>query len=171
MHCSPDDFPSSVVSSVPSVPTESHDSSHAGVDHHGEGPLSLFLVFFDFRRDSWDRGKRMAKSSTLSKRCAVPGMREQQSASYTQDVTIQTTYRRKASSTTIHKLPDPKGRDAAEVQVTKNAMRLNLPIFVILPGARSSSRRTVKLGWVKDYDDDGRLFLILFGETEPPCSV
>jgi putative restriction endonuclease len=55
------------------------------------------------------------------------------------------------------------GRDAAEVEATKNAMRLELPVFVILPGAHSATR-TVKLGWVKDFDDTSRQFLILFGD-------
>jgi putative restriction endonuclease len=59
------------------------------------------------------------------------------------------------------------GRDRAEVQATKNAMRLDLPIFVILPGVRSKPRRVVKLGWVKDFDDTSRQFLILFGDVPP----
>lgn len=61
----------------------------------------------------------------------------------------------------------PPGRDAAEVQATKNAMSLDLPLFVILPGARSKAKRTVKLGWVKDFDDASRQFLILFGNVPP----
>ena len=62
------------------------------------------------------------------------------------------------------------GRDAAEVQATKNAMRLELPVFVILPGEHSDTQRTVKLGWVKDFDDTSRQFLILFGDVPPPYS-
>ena len=65
----------------------------------------------------------------------------------------------------------PPARDAAEVQATKNAMDHRLPIFVILPGATSQSRRSLKLGWVCDFDDANRQFLILFGgETPPPYS-
>ena len=65
----------------------------------------------------------------------------------------------------------PAARDAAEVQATKNAMQHGLPIFVVLPGKRNRSRRTVKLGWVCDFDDDARQFLILFGdENRPPYS-
>lgn len=64
----------------------------------------------------------------------------------------------------------PPGRDAAEVQATKNSMRLELPVFVILPGKLSKARRAVKLGWVKDFDDASRQFLILFGDTPPPYS-
>lgn len=60
------------------------------------------------------------------------------------------------------------GRDAAEVQATKTAMDLRLPIFVILPGKTSSAKRSVKLGWVSDFDDDNRQFLILFGTDDRP---
>ena len=58
-------------------------------------------------------------------------------------------------------------RDANEVQATKNAKRLNLPLFVILPGTTSLSKRHVKLGWVEDWDDEGKLFLITFGDDQP----
>jgi putative restriction endonuclease len=40
----------------------------------------------------------------------------------------------------------PPGRDAAEVQATKETRDLGVPLFVILPGDRSSSRRRVRLG-------------------------
>jgi putative restriction endonuclease len=62
----------------------------------------------------------------------------------------------------------PAGRDAAEVQATKNAMAHHLPIFVILPGKASQARRSVKIGWVCDFDDNNREFLILFGSEAPP---
>jgi putative restriction endonuclease len=62
----------------------------------------------------------------------------------------------------------PPARDAAEVQATKNAMSHHLPIFVILPGKLSQARRSLKLGWVCDFDDENRQFLILFGEEAPP---
>src|SRR5215467_15794450 len=58
----------------------------------------------------------------------------------------------------------PPSRDAAEVQATKNAAALSLPIFVILPGTTSAARRSVQLGWVVDFDDENRQFLIVFGE-------
>jgi len=38
---------------------------------------------------------------------------------------------------------------------------------VILPGTRSTAKRSVRLGWVVDFDDESRLFLILFGENAP----
>ena len=60
----------------------------------------------------------------------------------------------------------PPSRDAAEVEATKNAARLALPIFVILPGQTDGSRR-VRLGWVEDWNDKTALFLVLFGDTAP----
>src|SRR3974377_687790 len=44
----------------------------------------------------------------------------------------------------------PPSRDAAEVEATKNAARLPLPIFVILPGRTDRTRR-VRLGWIEDW--------------------
>jgi putative restriction endonuclease len=58
-------------------------------------------------------------------------------------------------------------RDGAEIQATKNAMILELPIFVILPGRSRSNRRSVRMGWVSDFDDESEQFLITFGETKP----
>ena len=62
----------------------------------------------------------------------------------------------------------PTARDAAEIQATKNAMTHHLPIFVVLPGRNSQSRRCLKLGWVCDFDDDNQQFLVLFGQETPP---
>jgi hypothetical protein len=47
-------------------------------------------------------------------------------------------------------------------------MNLKLPVFVILPGEGSQSKRTLKLGWVVDFDDETRQFLILFGPVDAP---
>jgi putative restriction endonuclease len=60
----------------------------------------------------------------------------------------------------------PPSRDAAEVEATKNASRLTLPIFVILPGSTDRTRR-VCLGWVEDWDDEAALFLVLLGDAAP----
>jgi hypothetical protein len=38
---------------------------------------------------------------------------------------------------------------------------------VILPGADSAAKRSIRLGWVVDFDDENRQFLILFGQDEP----
>ncbi len=59
----------------------------------------------------------------------------------------------------------PPGGDAAEVQATKNA-GASLPIFAILPGKRSA-KRSVRLGWVVDFDEENGQFLILFGDHKP----
>jgi putative restriction endonuclease len=55
-------------------------------------------------------------------------------------------------------------RDAGEVQATKNARNLQIPIFVVLPSKASASKRALKVGWVSDFDDDNRMFLILFSD-------
>ena len=52
----------------------------------------------------------------------------------------------------------PASRDATEIQATKNAAELALPIFVILPGNDSAAKRSVQLGWVVDFDDEIRQF-------------
>jgi putative restriction endonuclease len=62
------------------------------------------------------------------------------------------------------------GRDEAEVRATKNASVFSLPIFVILPGKTSSSRRSVRLGWITDFDDEARWFLVIFGQQPQPSS-
>jgi putative restriction endonuclease len=61
----------------------------------------------------------------------------------------------------------PSARDTAEVQATKNAAALSLPIFVILPGTSSVTKRSVRLAWIVDFDDENRQFLILLGERKP----
>jgi putative restriction endonuclease len=64
----------------------------------------------------------------------------------------------------------PPGRDAAEVNSTKAAGRLELPVFVITPGT-VSTRRNVQLAWVEDWDDRARLFLISFGSSPTGAKV
>ncbi len=58
------------------------------------------------------------------------------------------------------------GRDAGEIQATKNAAIAALPVFVLSPGRRTGERK-VRLSWVVDHDDTNRQFLLLFG-GEPP---
>jgi hypothetical protein len=38
---------------------------------------------------------------------------------------------------------------------------------VILPGTGSAAKRSIRLGWVVDFDEENRQFLILFGENAP----
>lgn len=61
----------------------------------------------------------------------------------------------------------PKARDVGEIKATKNARDSDLPIFVILPGQKRITRRSVRLGWVLDADDASEQFLILFGAAKP----
>jgi putative restriction endonuclease len=61
------------------------------------------------------------------------------------------------------------GKDPFEIEATKVAGRLKLPLFVLLP-LTSEGLRPVRLGWVADWDDDAKQFLIVFGrqpEGEP----
>ena len=57
----------------------------------------------------------------------------------------------------------PSIRDQSEIAATKNAKKLNLPIFVILPGRKTTSR-SLKIGWMEAWDDDEEIFLIMFGD-------
>jgi hypothetical protein len=64
-------------------------------------------------------------------------------------------------------------RDASEIQATKNAGELALPVFVVTPSLASSQRRNVHLGWVAEWNDEDELFLVTFTddlsrEPSPP---
>src|SRR5262249_46712978 len=59
--------------------------------------------------------------------------------------------------------------DASEIQATKNAAELALPVFVITPSAQRATRRDVHLGWVVGSDDESKLFLVTF--TDGPASA
>ena len=56
-------------------------------------------------------------------------------------------------------------RDSTEIDATKNCKKLNLPLFIILPGENINSR-TVKEGWVINYNDTNKTFLISFSNQE-----
>lgn len=58
------------------------------------------------------------------------------------------------------------GRDDGEIEATKNAWRLRLPLFVITPG-RDTGRRRVRKAWIEDFDDEARQFLVTFGREQP----
>jgi len=60
----------------------------------------------------------------------------------------------------------PRGRDLAEIEATKAAGRLGLPVFVISYPSPGSARRDVHLGWVESWDDSLEIFLIAFGESQ-----
>ncbi|MGH9919374.1 MAG: HNH endonuclease, partial [Nitrososphaerales archaeon] len=62
----------------------------------------------------------------------------------------------------------PRGRDIAEIEATKNAARLGLPILALVPSQVPGTHR-IRRGWVKSWDDENRTFLIEFGpDSQPP---
>ena len=56
------------------------------------------------------------------------------------------------------------GRDKNEIEATKAASRLGIPIFVIASSPESSSLAQVRLGWVAEWDDLTEQFLVMFGD-------
>ena len=54
-------------------------------------------------------------------------------------------------------------RDENEIKATKNAKLLGLPLFVVLRGP-SAATRVVRRGWIEDWDDSRRVFLVAFRE-------
>jgi putative restriction endonuclease len=58
------------------------------------------------------------------------------------------------------------GRDASEIEATKAAMLLRLPVFVVSYPYPKASTRHVQLGWVDGYDDTERWFLVSFGQQQ-----
>jgi hypothetical protein len=68
-----------------------------------------------------------------------------------------------ADSAALYHYPEtrrPPGRDRSEIEATKAAGTLRLPVFVVL---EEGSRRSVRKGWVATWDDEAQLFLIEFG--------
>jgi len=61
------------------------------------------------------------------------------------------------------------GRDASEIEATKAAMWLHLPVFVVSYPHRKASTRHVHLGWVDGFDDAERWFLVSFGQEPSPA--
>jgi putative restriction endonuclease len=61
-------------------------------------------------------------------------------------------------------------RDVAEVEATKRAAELALPVFVITPSQASTNRRDVHLGWVVEWDDEDEIFLVTFTDEAVPES-
>jgi hypothetical protein len=56
------------------------------------------------------------------------------------------------------------GHDLAEINATKVAAELALPVFVI---REVGDLRGVRLAWVEGWEDESRLFLVRFGEAAP----
>jgi len=62
---------------------------------------------------------------------------------------------------------DRKGtHDINEIDSAKECFNLGIPIFIILPGNELKTR-TVKLGWLSDFDDNSKMFLVEFSEYQP----
>jgi len=63
------------------------------------------------------------------------------------------------------------GRDLAEVEATKSAGRLQVPVFVISHPSPGSQRRNVHKGWVTDWDDETGEFLVRFSDEPMPLTT
>jgi hypothetical protein len=68
----------------------------------------------------------------------------------------------------------PSTRDQNEIDATKAAKLLQLPIFVLPPSSGDEELRDLKIGWVDDWDDNAKEFLVIFSDvapeaTEPPA--
>lgn len=61
----------------------------------------------------------------------------------------------------------PPARDAAEVEATKAAASLSIPLFVITHNPESGNLRDVRKGWVASFDDASAQFLIVFQDKPP----
>ncbi len=59
------------------------------------------------------------------------------------------------------------GRDQAEVDATKAAARLLLPVFFISYPRPNAPTRDVKLAWVQTWDDRQQWFYVRFGDQPP----
>ncbi|MFJ9873113.1 HNH endonuclease [[Kitasatospora] papulosa] len=58
-------------------------------------------------------------------------------------------------------------RDESEINATKAAARLKLPIFVVAKPTPKSNVRIVRLAWVDGWEERARIFLITFGSRAP----
>jgi putative restriction endonuclease len=62
----------------------------------------------------------------------------------------------------------PRRRDANEIEATKQAGWLRVPIFAVLFGETSSSLRRVRRAWVERWSDREASFLIAFSDRPTP---
>lgn len=62
----------------------------------------------------------------------------------------------------------PGASDQNEIEATKWAGRLRLPIFVVTYPHPDAAVRNVRLGWVSEWLDRERIFRIAFSDTPPP---
>jgi hypothetical protein len=59
-------------------------------------------------------------------------------------------------------------QDTKEIEATKWAKRLGLPLFVITTSDDGQDRRRVQRAWIEEWDDDDKVFLVRFGAEAPP---
>lgn len=64
------------------------------------------------------------------------------------------------------------GHDRSDIEANKNAGRFRIPVFVVTHPEPKSRTRRIRLGWIEDWDDDQRIFLVALadsaGKTPPP---
>lgn len=60
-----------------------------------------------------------------------------------------------------------KGHDESEIEASKEAFEAAVPVFVIGPGSKSTTR-TVHRGFIEDVDDDNRVLLVTFTNAQFP---
>ncbi|KJS60842.1 hypothetical protein VM95_18930 [Streptomyces rubellomurinus] len=61
-------------------------------------------------------------------------------------------------------ITERRGQDEAEVEATKTAAELKLPVFMI---SERGSLRSVKLAWIAGWEDRSKRFLVTFGPEAP----
>jgi hypothetical protein len=68
----------------------------------------------------------------------------------------------------VYHYPDTlrPGKDAQEIEATKAASRLGLPVFVIVTSS-NPSLRDVRLGWVTGWNDSTQEFYVAFADERP----
>jgi predicted restriction endonuclease len=72
-----------------------------------------------------------------------------------------------SESSVLHPYPVTSRRgdqDGHEITATKNAKKFNIPVFVITTSKKDPTRRDVKKGFVRDWDDTNQTFLIESGK-------
>ena len=60
--------------------------------------------------------------------------------------------------------------DSNEIEATKSAGRLRLPVFVITYPSPYSTRRSVHFGWVEGWNDESKIFTVTF-DDDPPSQL
>ncbi|MBN1203148.1 MAG: HNH endonuclease [Anaerolineae bacterium] len=64
----------------------------------------------------------------------------------------------------------PEARDLGEIEATKKAGQLQLPVFIITSPSQNSKVRDVHFGWIEGWDDTSEIFLVPF-QSAPPQTL